>query len=96
MRLLLLALLAMLPVWSQAQATKPAPSSASSTRDVAREERLAVGRWQVVHGPPTGLYRTFLIDTVTGETFIVCGDPKGVEGWCRMYKAEQSQEQKAP
>ena len=44
-----------------------------------------VGRWQIVQGPPTGLYRTFLIDTMTGDTFIVCGskDDK-VEGWCPM------------
>ncbi len=42
-----------------------------------------VGRWQIVQGPPTGLYRTFLIDTVTGSTFIICKDEK-VEGWCRL------------
>ena len=44
-----------------------------------------VGRWQIVQGPPTGLYRTFLIDTMTGDTFIVCGDKEEkVEGWCPM------------
>ena len=42
-----------------------------------------IGRWQIVQGPPTGLYRTFLIDTATGSTFIVCGSKdKDVEGWC--------------
>lgn len=44
-----------------------------------------VGRWQVVQGPPTGLYRTFLVDTATGDTFIVCGSKEeGIEGWCPM------------
>jgi hypothetical protein len=44
-----------------------------------------VGRWQVVQGPPTGLYRTFLIDTMTGDTFIICGSKEeGIEGWCPM------------
>jgi hypothetical protein len=44
-----------------------------------------IGRWQIVQGPPTGIYRTFLIDTATGNTFIVCGSKEeGVEGWCAM------------
>jgi hypothetical protein len=52
-------------------------------KGVVREQN--VGRWQIVQGPPTGLYRTFLIDTMTGDTFIVCGNKdEAVEGWCRM------------
>jgi hypothetical protein len=44
-----------------------------------------IGRWQIVQGPPTGIYRTFLIDTATGATFIVCGNKdKDVEGWCAL------------
>jgi hypothetical protein len=44
-----------------------------------------IGRWQIVQGPPTGLYRTFLIDTATGATYIVCGSKdEGVEGWCPL------------
>jgi hypothetical protein len=44
-----------------------------------------VGRWQIVQGPPTGLYRTFLIDTVTGNSFIICGNKDDkIEGWCPL------------
>lgn len=44
------------------------------------------GRWQLFHGPPTGLYRTFLIDTATGDTWIACdmAEDKNHEGWCFM------------
>jgi hypothetical protein len=61
-------------VRAEGQSSKP-PTSASGP----------VGRWQIVQGPPTGLYRTFLIDTVSGDTFIVCGSKdEGIEGWCPM------------
>lgn len=44
-----------------------------------------IGRWQIVQGPPTGIYRTFLIDTATGAAFIVCGNKDDkLEGWCAL------------
>ena len=55
------------------------------------EPKVDVGRWQIVQGPPTGLYRTFLIDTATGITFIVCGEKGGPEYWCHLGLASQKQ-----
>jgi hypothetical protein len=53
------------------------------------EPRVLVGRWQIVQGPPTGLYRTFLLDSVTGESFIICGEQSGPEYWCPIGRAAQ-------
>jgi len=58
-------------------------AAAGQAKDTSQER--GIGRWQIVQGPPTGLYRTFLIDTATGNTFIVCGNKEeGVDGWCPM------------
>jgi hypothetical protein len=53
------------------------------------EPKVIVGRWQIVQGPPTGIYRTFLIETGTGETFIICGAKDGPEYWCPVTQAKQ-------
>ena len=46
-----------------------------------------VGRWQIVQGG--AIYRTFLLDTVTGETWITCYvDEHGHQGWCRLTRSE--------
>jgi hypothetical protein len=47
-----------------------------------------VGRWQIVHGAPTAIYRTFLLDTVTGDTWITCDVDNGQQGWCRLPRSE--------
>jgi hypothetical protein len=70
-------LVALFAARGAAAGTTPGASKAPANPDI--------GRWQIVHGPPTGMYRTFLIDTATGASFIVCGDKdKGVEGWCSL------------
>lgn len=50
--------------------------------------QLGVGRWQVVQGPPSGIYRTFLMDTVTGDTWIVCDTSDGLEAWCPLERLD--------
>ncbi len=50
-------------------------------------EPTTVGRWQIVHGAPSALYRTYLIDTVTGDSYIAC-DVDRHEGWCRLARSE--------
>jgi hypothetical protein len=42
------------------------------------------GRWQIVQGPPTGLFRTFLLDTASGQSFIVCTTKEKIDGWCQL------------
>lgn len=67
-----------------------AAGSAWAIRDSAPPpERGSVGRWQIVHGAPSAVYQDFLIDTVTGESYLRCSDGDSV-GWCRMTKSSNA------
>jgi hypothetical protein len=49
-------------------------------------ERESVGRWQIVHGAPEAVFQDFLIDTVTGESYLRCSDGSSVV-WCQMPRS---------
>lgn len=48
--------------------------------------RTAVGRFQVVNGTPDRSGNIMLLDTVTGETWIIC-DYDGESRWCPMTRS---------
>lgn len=43
-----------------------------------------VGRFQVVNGTPTMARHIMLVDTTTGETWLICDSRDGRTGWCPM------------
>jgi hypothetical protein len=45
------------------------------------------GRYQVVNGTPDMARNIMLLDTATGNTWILCGDPQGVSQWCQMDRS---------
>jgi hypothetical protein len=44
------------------------------------------GRWQIVNGTPEMAHNIMLLDTETGDSWIICGDPKITVDWCSMRK----------
>lgn len=42
------------------------------------------GRFQVVNGTPEMTRNIMLLDTTTGETWILCTDVGGSTAWCKM------------
>lgn len=84
---LLVAVVAVVALAAGFVASRAEGQSKGAGRDQGAGQQ--VGRWQIVQGPPTGLYRTFLIDTVTGESFIICGNKDDkFEGWCPLPVAK--------
>ena len=58
------------------------------------EGRAAVqsggGRFQVVNGTPEQGRNIMLLDSSSGESWIVCNDEGGQVGWCRMNRFNTS------
>ncbi len=49
------------------------------------EPRAENGRWQIVNPISEVHARTFLLDTQTGDTWMICGDMlKGEAEWCPL------------
>ena len=49
------------------------------------------GRYHIVMGPPGGHRYTMMIDTVTGDSWIICGKENGTAEdihWCKLEKAK--------
>jgi hypothetical protein len=46
------------------------------------------GRFQIVNGTPTMTQNIMLLDTVTGESWILCETANRATGWCRMPRSE--------
>ena len=46
------------------------------------------GRFRVVNGTPEMARHIMLLDTATGQTWVVCDFESGSMGWCRMPKSE--------
>jgi hypothetical protein len=42
------------------------------------------GRFQVVNGLPEYASYIMLLDTLSGDTWILCRNPEGDSGWCKM------------
>jgi hypothetical protein len=42
------------------------------------------GRFQVVNGLPEYATYIMLLDTMTGETWMLCRNTEGDSGWCKM------------
>ncbi len=59
-------------VHSQSRNPLPVPVTASA------------GRWQVVNGTPEMTRNIMLLDTATGDTWVVCTLEGGTQGWCFM------------
>jgi hypothetical protein len=48
------------------------------------------GRYQVVNGRPDMVRTIMLLDTVTGETWVICADTDGNMAWCKMPRTNSS------
>lgn len=46
------------------------------------------GRWQVVNGRPEGARTIMLLDTATGNTWILCAGAEVGDQWCRVSRTE--------
>ena len=46
------------------------------------------GRWQVVNGRPESAGTIMLLDTATGNTWVLCGGADAGDQWCRMPKSD--------
>jgi|SRR6266852_7743794 len=70
------------------------PQQAKHTQTPAPplEPKAGSGRWQIVNPISEVHARTFLLDTQTGDTWMICGDMlKGEAQWCpldRVYLVE--------
>lgn len=42
------------------------------------------GRFEIVNGTPDAARNIMLLDTQTGDSWIMCSGSNGVTGWCRM------------
>lgn len=43
-----------------------------------------LGRFQIINGTPQFARTTMLLDTVTGESWILCSTPEAGDAWCAM------------
>lgn len=48
------------------------------------------GRYQIVNGTPEMTRNIMLLDTATGNSWIICGDKDGVSHWCEMDRGHSS------
>ena len=54
----------------------------------AASQSGSVGRYTIVNGTPSMARNIMLLDTITGATWLVCGDPKGeANGWCPLSRS---------
>jgi hypothetical protein len=62
-----------------------AQPNATQTRSTISTQ-AANGRWQIVNGTPEMSRNIMLLDTQTGDSWIVCSDSKGVTYWCSLSR----------
>lgn len=68
---------------------KPTPSPRSGWDTVAADTLFpraspATSRYQIVNGTPEMTRNIMLLDTWTGDTWIICADKTGLSAWCAM------------
>lgn len=61
--------------WAQEKSKAPAQVQTSG------------GRWQVVNPTPEMARNIMLLDSQTGETYVMCIDADGASGWCLMQRS---------
>ena len=76
-----------------AEATKPTHDALNSepARDTAGGRggvTVTQGRWTIVNGTPEQARNIMLLDTATGETWVVCESADGSTGWCRLERSD--------
>jgi len=61
---------------------------AAAARPPPKSPALSPGaRWQIFNGTPEMAKNIMLLDTVTGQTWILCHDSKtNADGWCNMFR----------
>jgi hypothetical protein len=47
------------------------------------------GRFQIVNGTPEMTRNIMLLDSTSGESWIVCTDEGGTSGWCQMTRFKE-------
>lgn len=73
------------------------PGAAVSERlELARLEaeeirgRVSVGRFQVINGSPSTTRNIMLLDTSTGNTWVICNGPNDETTWCWVERSDGS------
>lgn len=71
-----------------AQQSKPVPVESLFPK--------APGRFMVTNPTPELARNAMLVDTATGDTWLLCGDTDGSSGWCRMFRSNDPSKRTAP
>jgi len=45
------------------------------------------GRWQIVNGTPEQAGNIMLLDSATGQTWVICTDEQGTRIWCSLERS---------
>jgi hypothetical protein len=61
-----------------------------------RAADLAIGRWTIVNGTPDMARHIMLLDTATGDSWIVCDSEDGATGWCRLERGDSTSALNSP
>ncbi len=68
---------------------QPAPTlSGDGIRKGLRELGQDVGRYQIVNGTPQYAANIMLLDTVTGNSWVMCSGPDVGDQWCKMPQTD--------
>ena len=71
------------------QKTRAQAPQSSPSRVVASQGN---GRFQIVNGTPDLTRNIMLLDTETGDSWIICVTTDNADGWCRMQRSNNSSE----
>lgn len=53
-------------------------------------EKQTIGRFQIVNGTPQMTQNIMLLDTVTGDSWIICANKDRETLWCKIEKSESA------
>lgn len=63
-----------------------ANANAQDKPSTARQIQTQGGRWQIINPTPELARHIMLLDTITGESWVMCRGPNNEAGWCRMIR----------
>lgn len=72
------------PQYAGPPSPTPAPAAQVPLDKLFPSPAPATGRYQIMNGTPELTRNIMLLDTWTGDTWIICGNKDGPTGWCVM------------
>jgi hypothetical protein len=80
------------PTPAEYKSAKPAFDPDQYLRDKKLDEKIesikSIGRYQVVNPTPQMARNIMLVDTVGGDSWVMCLGPHGETGWCHMPSSD--------